>query len=317
MDDPDMPWQLCRAQQNADGSTSYVREKWFAFSPDPQYLSLYAEYDPGMMVRRHGHYSPHIVFIIDGGLWFGERWCPAGTHVELPFGAAFGPIRAGDEGAKLYEVMMGDPRSWGDQPELFEAARRSDIALSFEGAIGHTATVARRGSASWSVEVQGATGHSSAIFSTAMGAGSVYEAARILQEFYTELRKLDGLTLNPALIVGGTETSPVTEPRQLDQLSRIEEKAARIEEKFARYEAVLTRAEASLERSAHKVDAAAGTMDFAAIRAEIAALRDRVDATPRAATLFTTAIVTAILTVVLTILVLRFGVPGLMPKLLP
>lgn len=108
-----------------------------------------------------------------------------------------------------------------------------------------------------------------------------------------------------------------SDPRQLDQLSRIEEKAARIEEKFARYEAVLTRAEASLERSAHKVDAAAGTMDFAAIRGEIAALRDRVDATPRAATLFTTAIVTAVLTVVLTILVLRFGVPGLMPKLLP
>jgi hypothetical protein len=67
MDDPDMPWQLCRAQRNADGTESYVREKWFAFSPDPQYLSLYAEYDPGMIVRRHGHYSPHIVFVIDGG----------------------------------------------------------------------------------------------------------------------------------------------------------------------------------------------------------------------------------------------------------
>lgn len=110
---------------------------------------------------------------------------------------------------------------------------------------------------------------------------------------------------------------PATEPRELDQLSRIEEKAARIEEKFARYEAVLTRAEASLERSAHKVDAAAGTMDFASVRAELSAMRDRVDATPRAATLFTTAIVTAVLTVILTVLVLRFGVPGLMPKLLP
>ena len=109
MDDDDMPWQLCRAQRNADGTESYVREKWFAFSPDPQYLSLYAEYDPGMMVRRHGHYSPHIVFVIDGGLWFGDRWCPKGSHIELPFGAAFGPIRAGDEGAKLYEVMIGRP----------------------------------------------------------------------------------------------------------------------------------------------------------------------------------------------------------------
>jgi glutamate carboxypeptidase len=40
-----------------------------------------------------------------------------------------------------------------------------------------------------------------------MGAGSVYEASRILSEFYSELRKLEGLTLNPALIVGGTEAS--------------------------------------------------------------------------------------------------------------
>ena len=39
-----------------------------------------------------------------------------------------------------------------------------------------------------------------------MGAGSVYEAARILSGFYAELRPLDGLTLNPALIGGGTET---------------------------------------------------------------------------------------------------------------
>ena len=55
--------------------------------------------------------------------------------------------------------------------------------------------------------MQGATGHSSGIFTAAMGAGSIYEASRILQEFYVELRKLEGLTLNPALIVGGTETT--------------------------------------------------------------------------------------------------------------
>jgi hypothetical protein len=125
------------------------------------------------------------------------------------------------------------------------------------------------------------------------------------------------VAFSPTLVAPDTETAgPVIEPRKLDQLSRIEEKAARIEEKFARYEAVLTRAEASLERSAHKVDAAAGTMDFAAIRGEITALRNRVDSTPRAGTLFMTAIVTAVLTVILTILVLKFGVPGLFGGLL-
>jgi hypothetical protein len=78
LDDPDMNWQQVKRQRNADGSESCVWEKWFAFSPDPQYLSLYARYDPGMIVRRHGHFSPHVVFIISGEAWFGDRHCPAG-----------------------------------------------------------------------------------------------------------------------------------------------------------------------------------------------------------------------------------------------
>lgn len=122
LDDPDMKWQQVRRQKNADGTVASVWEKWLAFSPDPQYLSLYAKYDPGMIVRRHGHFSPHVVFIIEGGVWFGDRWCPAGTHIELPFGAAFGPVKAGDDGCVMFEVMMGDPRSWGEEPELFEKA---------------------------------------------------------------------------------------------------------------------------------------------------------------------------------------------------
>jgi len=121
LDDPDVPWQPVKAQRNADGSEAFVWEKWLSFSPDPQYLSLYAKYYPGMMVRRHGHYSPHVLFVIAGEIWCGERLCPAGTHIELPFGAAFGPFRAGPEGATLFEVMMGDPRSWGDDPEAFTA----------------------------------------------------------------------------------------------------------------------------------------------------------------------------------------------------
>jgi hypothetical protein len=128
LDDPDVPWQAVKAQRNADGSESYVREKWLAFSSDPQYLSLYAQYDPGMVVRRHGHFSPHVLFVIAGDLWCGDRHCPAGTHVELPYGAAFGPLVAGSEGATLFEVMMGDPRSWGDDPAAFERA------LSAQGA---------------------------------------------------------------------------------------------------------------------------------------------------------------------------------------
>jgi hypothetical protein len=122
LDDPDIPWQAIKAQRNPDGSVSHVWEKWLAFSPDPQYLTLYAKYDPGMVVRRHGHYSPHVVFVLEGEVTVGDRRCGAGTHVELPLGAAFGPIVAGPDGAVMFEVMMGDPRSWGDDHEAFEAA---------------------------------------------------------------------------------------------------------------------------------------------------------------------------------------------------
>ncbi len=98
-------------------------EKWFAFRADPPYLSLYGRYDPGMIVRRHGHRSPHVVFVLEGSIWCGDRLCPAGTHIELPEGAAFGPFRAGPEGVTMFEVMLGDPRSWGDQPERVDALR--------------------------------------------------------------------------------------------------------------------------------------------------------------------------------------------------
>jgi hypothetical protein len=112
--------QKVRRQRNADGTEGTIFETWFAFSEDPQYLSLLAVFSPGMIVRRHGHLSPHVIYIIEGGAWYQDRWCPKGTHIELPFGAAFGPIVAGPEGATMFEVMMGDPRSWGDGPELIQ-----------------------------------------------------------------------------------------------------------------------------------------------------------------------------------------------------
>ena len=125
LDDPDVAWQQVKRQRNRDGSESSVWEKWLAFSPDPQYLSLYAKYDPGMMVRRHGHYSPHVLFVIEGEIFCGDRRCPAGTHIELPLGAAFGPFRAGPDGATLFEVMMGDPARGVTSPRCSTRCSRS------------------------------------------------------------------------------------------------------------------------------------------------------------------------------------------------
>jgi hypothetical protein len=105
----DVPWQEVRRQQHGDRTAS-VREKWLEFSP--RYLSLYARWDPGMIVHAHGHRSDHVVFVVEGDLRCGDVQCPVGTHIALDEGDTFGPFVAGPDGVVLLEVMMGDPRSF-------------------------------------------------------------------------------------------------------------------------------------------------------------------------------------------------------------
>lgn len=86
------------------------------------------------------------------------------------------------EDTSIAVILTGDEEDTGEpmsvsRRDLYELAARSDAALAFETAIGDTGTVARRGFASWTLEVQGATGHSSAIWGNAMGSGSIYETA--------------------------------------------------------------------------------------------------------------------------------------------
>lgn len=92
--------------------------------------------------------------------------------------------------------------------DMISAAKRSDLALSFEGTVRNTATVGRRGSSSWTLEVEAKTGHSSQIFNENMGNGAIYEASRILNEFREALSKEKYLTFNPGLILGGTTIEP-------------------------------------------------------------------------------------------------------------
>jgi len=88
--------------------------------------------------------------------------------------------------------------------DMIEAAKNSDVALSFEGTVGLTATVGRRGASSWTIEIEAKTGHSSGIFRENMGYGAIFEASRILNEFRTQLAGEQYLTFNPSLILGGT-----------------------------------------------------------------------------------------------------------------
>ncbi|MFY0686921.1 MAG: M20/M25/M40 family metallo-hydrolase [Cyclobacteriaceae bacterium] len=103
------------------------------------------------------------------------------------------------------EEMTGKPLTIS-RKHLIEAAKRSDIALGFETSTGfNNATIARRGSSGWKVEVTGKRAHSSAIFRESIGAGAIFETGRILNAFYEEVRGEEYLTFNPGIILGGTE----------------------------------------------------------------------------------------------------------------
>jgi glutamate carboxypeptidase len=112
--------------------------------------------------------------------------------------------------ARVTVMLTGDEESAGTPSEIsrrdmIDAAKSSDLALSFEGTVRNTATVGRRGASSWTLEVEGKTGHSGGIFSEGTGSGAIFEAARIVNQFYETLHKEKYLTFNPAVIVGGTE----------------------------------------------------------------------------------------------------------------
>ena len=113
----DEKWQEVRAIQLGDRRAS-VWEKWLEFTPD--FLCLYAKWDPGMMIHKHGHNSDHVLFVIEGEVSCGDVRCTPGMHITLEQGAAFGPFIAGPEGVVLFEVMMGDPRAWPADTEGFE-----------------------------------------------------------------------------------------------------------------------------------------------------------------------------------------------------
>jgi glutamate carboxypeptidase len=106
------------------------------------------------------------------------------------------------------EEDAGEPRSVSRR-DMVELAKRSDIALGFEGSVVDqgqaTATVGRRATASFDLEVKARQGHSQGVFGPG-GHGAVYEAARILDGFRREVVE-PGLTFNPGVILGGTDVA--------------------------------------------------------------------------------------------------------------
>lgn len=113
-------------------------------------------------------------------------------------------------------ALTGEEESPGmplavSRKDLVEAGKWADVALGFEGGVMEGgveyATVARRSSSAWTLRVRGETGHSSRIFSDRYGAGAIFEAARIVNAFYEEIRGEEYLTFNAGVFLGGTEVN--------------------------------------------------------------------------------------------------------------
>jgi glutamate carboxypeptidase len=107
------------------------------------------------------------------------------------------------------EEESGTPLSLA-RKALIDAAHGATAALGFEDAAGdpHTLVISRRGDDGWTLRTTGVPAHSSQIFTSEVGAGAVYEASRILDQFYQKLSSEQYLTFNPGLALGGTSVTP-------------------------------------------------------------------------------------------------------------
>ena len=113
--------------------------------------------------------------------------------------------------ANIEVHLTGDEERSGDpielaRADLVAAGKRADAALDFEGLATEDGrdmgSIARRSSNSWELRTTGKSGHSSGIFRAGVGDGAIYELARIVAAFRTELPE-PNLTFNVGLITGG------------------------------------------------------------------------------------------------------------------
>jgi glutamate carboxypeptidase len=117
--------------------------------------------------------------------------------------------------ANIEIQMTGDEEDAGNpialsRADLVAAGKRADVALDFEGLSRENGadmgSIARRSSESWTLTTSGESGHSSTIFSANQGDGAIFEMARIIHRFRTELPE-PHLTFNVGLIVGGEQAA--------------------------------------------------------------------------------------------------------------
>ena len=113
----DVPAIEVKAQQQDDRRVSV----WLRTLERSKVTVIYTNYDPNMILERHGHSSDHVIYIIKGLLMVGDEECLPGTAVILEHGATFGPLVAGPEGTELIEFYSGDVTPVPEDEEAFSA----------------------------------------------------------------------------------------------------------------------------------------------------------------------------------------------------
>ena len=125
------------------------------------------------------------------------------------------------DGLDVRVYLGGDEEDSGDpltaaRADLMALAEGVDVALGFEDGDGRfeTAVISRRGSTDWRLSVTGKPAHSSLILRPEVGAGAIYEAARILDAFRSEVVPAAGeATFNPGVMVAGTTVEKTAQAR--------------------------------------------------------------------------------------------------------
>ncbi|HEU5179720.1 MAG TPA: M20/M25/M40 family metallo-hydrolase [Candidatus Polarisedimenticolia bacterium] len=217
-----------------------VREVGELFRPELEKLGFRVTWAEGEAFGRAGHLiavhpgkGPRIVLIGHLDTVF-EKESPFQRFERIDAASARGPgitdMKGGDviliaalqalqsagvlKSMNVVVVMSGDEEDAGSprhlaREALIAAAEGAEFALGFEDGDGkpeHVVT-ARRGSISWRIRTEGKAAHSSQIFTPDVGAGAIYEAARILDAFRESFAGEAHLTLSPGLILGGTHVT--------------------------------------------------------------------------------------------------------------
>lgn len=100
----DLEWHEVRVML-VDGKRSVVKNRFVDFGEHRTICHTW--YDPGIALARHSHFAEELIYVLQGGFWIDDVWCPEGTVIVLEPGTYFGPLVAGPEGAYLLEAFPG------------------------------------------------------------------------------------------------------------------------------------------------------------------------------------------------------------------